>query len=133
MTRLFAFHSVLLAWNHLFFTTSTTSTWPNWLELQNTLTTSLQRGKTPAIWWWGSSNVGVLKNVEHPFIAITPRSTLAWSGSTWEGPIYESNRTKQCNYTKLNCLKLTVFDILNYVLLLNWIVWNRTVLTFNCV
>ena len=28
-------------------------------------------------------NAGILGNVEHPFIVITPRSTLAWSGSTW--------------------------------------------------
>ena len=35
------------------------------------------------IWWWGSSNAGALGNVEYPFIAIAPRSTLAWSGSTW--------------------------------------------------
>ena len=43
------------------------------------------------------------------FIAIASRFTLTWSGSTWEGPIYESNRT---------------------VLMLNWIAWNRTVLAF---
>ena len=24
-----------------------------------------------------------LENMEYPFIAITPRSTLTWSGSTW--------------------------------------------------
>ena len=28
-----------------------------------------------------------------PFIAITPRSTLAWSGITWYRPIYGLNRT----------------------------------------
>ena len=35
------------------------------------------------IWWWGSSNAGALGNVEHLFIAIAPRSTLARNGSTW--------------------------------------------------
>ena len=40
------------------------------------------------IWWWGSSNAGALGNAEYSFIAITPRSTLAQSGSTWFGPIY---------------------------------------------
>ena len=50
-------------------------------------------------------------NVECPFIAITPRSTLARCGSTWLGPIYGSNRTKLCTYAKLNCLKLNCFDI----------------------
>ena len=28
-------------------------------------------------------NTWALGNVEYPFIAISPRSTLAWSGSTW--------------------------------------------------
>ena len=31
-------------------------------------------------------------------------------------------------YAKLNCFYIE----LNYVLILNWTVWNRTVLTFNC-
>ena len=35
------------------------------------------------IWWWGSSNVRTLGNVEYPFITIAPRSSLAQSGSTW--------------------------------------------------
>ena len=64
------------------------------------------------IWWWGFSNTGALGNVEYLFIAIAPRSTLAWSGSTWYGPIHGSDRT----VSHLNC-----------VLMLNWIVWNRTV------
>ena len=41
----------------------------------------------------GFSNAGVLGNVEYPFIAIAVKSTLAWSGSIWKGPIYWSNRT----------------------------------------
>ena len=59
------------------------------------------------------------------------------------------NRTllvfKICTYAKLNCLKwnrfcmlkLIVWNGTNFdietVLTPNWIVWNRTVLTFNCV
>ena len=43
--------------------------------------------------------------VEYSFIAIAPSSTMAWSGSTWYGPIYESNRTKLCTYAKVNYLK----------------------------
>ena len=35
------------------------------------------------IWWWGSSDAGALGNAEYLFIAIAPRSTLAWCGSTW--------------------------------------------------
>ena len=34
------------------------------------------------IWWWGSSDAGALGNVEHSFIAIAPRLTLARYGST---------------------------------------------------
>ena len=34
-------------------------------------------------WWWGSSEAVLLGNAENPFIAITPRSTLARSVSTW--------------------------------------------------
>ena len=34
------------------------------------------------IWLWGSSNTGSLGNAEHPFIATTPRYSLAWSGRT---------------------------------------------------
>ena len=43
---------------------------------------------------------------EYLFIAITPRSTLVRSVSTWQGPIYGSNE-------------------LNSVLKLNEIVWNN--------
>ena len=35
------------------------------------------------IWCWGSSNDRDLGNVEHPFIAIAPRSILARNSSTW--------------------------------------------------
>ena len=52
--------------------------WPSWLGLWNTPTASLQKSKTPP-----NNNAGPLENVEYPFIAIAPRSTLAKSGSTW--------------------------------------------------
>ena len=55
-----------------------------------------------SIWWWGSSS-GVLRNVEYPFIAITPRSTLSRSGSTSQSPINWSNRTRARGIT-LNCI-----------------------------
>ena len=35
------------------------------------------------IWWRGSRNAGIWGNAEYPFIALAPRSTLAWRGSTW--------------------------------------------------
>ena len=60
------------------------------------------------IWWWGPSGAGALGNAEYSFIAIAPRFTLARSGSTRYGPIYGSSRT--------NC-----------ILMLNWIVWIKTV------
>ena len=44
------------------------------------------------MWWW-SSSPGTLWNVRNPFIAITPRSTLAQSGSTCQCLLYGSNRT----------------------------------------
>ena len=46
------------------------------------------------LWWWGSS-FGDLESVEYFFIAITPRSTFTWFGSTCWSPIYRSNRTVQ--------------------------------------
>ena len=60
------------------------------------------------IWSWGSSDAEALGDAGHPFIAIPPKSNLARDGGTWYGPIYRLNRT--------NC-----------ILMLNWIVWNRTV------
>ena len=70
---------------------------------------------------------GTLENAEYPFIAITPRSTLARSGSTWQGLIFGLNRNKL--YTVLNRIvwNRNIFDILT---VLNWIVWNRTIFTF---
>ena len=50
-----------------------------------------------------SRDAEALGIIEHPF--IVPRSTLAQSGSIWQGPIYELNRTKLCTYAKLNYLK----------------------------
>ena len=76
---------------------------------------------------WGSSSAGALENVEYPFIAIAPRSTLALTGSTWQGPIYGSNRTKPCTHAKLNCLKY------NCLYILKWTVWNRTVIDIETV
>ena len=66
---------------------------PSKLGLQNTSTTPLQKSKTPPkeypdndtklsdgeasviLELWGMQSI--------PLIAIPPRSTLAWSGSTW--------------------------------------------------
>ena len=57
------------------------------------------------IWWWGPCNAGDLRNAEHPFISIAPKSFQAWSGSIWYSSIYVSNRTKLLTYAKLNFLK----------------------------
>ena len=57
------------------------------------------------IWWRGSSNSGALGNVEYSFITIAPTSTLTRSGSILSiGPVE-----------------------VNSVLMLNWIVWNKTI------
>ena len=37
-------------------------------------------------------NAGALGKAEYPFLAIVLRSTQDQSGSTWQGPIYGSNR-----------------------------------------
>ena len=39
--------------------------------------TSVQEIWHKTVWWRGPSNGGALRNKEHPFIAIAPRSTLA--------------------------------------------------------
>ena len=54
-----------------------------------------------------------LGNVEYPFIAKTPSSTLIRSGSTWWDPIYGSNRTVwhlNCMQTNDLC-KIELFEI----------------------
>ena len=59
-------------------------------------------------------------NAKYPFPAITPRSTLTWSGSSGKGPICESNRT--------------VWQIMSKKwFMLNRIVRNRTLFTFKIV
>ena len=66
--------------------------WPSRLGWQNTLTASVQRGKTPPNECPGYDSkqpdgeasviLEVWGNAEYPFIAIVPRSILARSGST---------------------------------------------------
>ena len=60
------------------------------------------------IWWWESSNAGALGNAKYPFIAITSRSTLAWSGTP--------DRVLSMGPIKLNSERM-----------LNWIAWNKIV------
>ena len=84
------------------------------------------------------SDCGALGNTGHPFIAIPLRSILARRGSTWKGPFYGFNRTNGVlmlkgivwlNWIAWNRNVLTIkpyFD-LNCVLMLNWIIWNWTV------
>ena len=35
------------------------------------------------IWRWSSSNAGSLGNAEYSLIEISPRSTMAWTGTNW--------------------------------------------------
>ena len=71
---------------------------------------------------------GGLGSAGQHLFAIAPRFTLALSGSTWLSSIYGLNRSKLRTYAKLNCLKWNCFWYL-IVLMLNWIVKFRTVLT----
>ena len=48
-----------------------------------------------------SISPGALGNTDNPFIAITSRSTLLQTGSTWKGLMYGPNRTSVLS-TKLN-------------------------------
>ena len=88
------------------------------LGLWNTQTSSLQRSKPPlpmsvlheTIWCWGARDTGSLGNAEYLFFVISSRSTVARSGSTWQGPIYRPNGTvwhlkwvQKIIYAKLNC------------------------------
>ena len=57
--------------------------WPSRLGLQNTPTASLQRGNTLPTSVVDMTLNKLMGNAKYPFIAIVPRSTLAWSGSTW--------------------------------------------------
>ena len=60
------------------------------------------------IWWWVSSNAGVLGNAEYPLLPSLP------------GPIYGLNKT--------NCILM-----LNWTVWLNRIAWNRNVFwPLNC-
>ena len=49
-----------------------------------------------------SDNAGALGNLEYPFIAIAPRSTLTRSDSTWKSRINLSTEGKQMTVIKLN-------------------------------
>ena len=49
--------------------------------------------------WTSFSSSGYLGSVEYSFIAITPRSTLTYSGSTIEGGVWRSDTIVQ-SFTK---------------------------------
>ena len=51
------------------------------------------RPHTTTVLDWMLNTLMARGNVEHPFIAIVPRSTLTRSGSSWLGITYGSNRT----------------------------------------
>ena len=53
-------------------------------------------------------------------------------GSLWPGIVAPDMGKKGLNCVLMLNWNRTVFDV-ETVLMLNWIVWNRTVLTFNCV
>ena len=57
--------------------------------------------------------------MEYPFIAITPRSTLIWRGSTWKSPIYGSNKTVRHLNTEqtnnLDWIKLSEIELFDHL------------------
>ena len=57
------------------------------------------------ILWWVYSDAEALGNAVYPFNAIAPRSNQARSGSTLQGSIFRSNRTKLRTSAKQNYLK----------------------------
>ena len=69
------------------------------------------------IWWWGFSNAGDLGNAEYPSLP-----SLLGSFSPGVVALERVLSMSQIEVRHLNC-----------VLMLNWIVWNRTAFTFNCV
>ena len=94
------YDSAVHSFNHY---TTTTPPPPSCLRQLNTSTVSLQKIRLlqgvsgiwhKIIWWWGSSNAGGLGNAKYTLIAITSRSTLIRSCSTWKSPIYGLKRTK---------------------------------------
>ena len=66
------------------------------------------------IWWLGSSNAGAF--------GMQNTSTLPSLPCQLWPRVAALDRVLSVGQIELNC-----------VLMLNWIVWNRTVLTFNCV
>ena len=50
-----------------------------------------------------------------------------------KGLIYGSNRTKRWFQEFTELLKIELFRHLNCILILNWIIWNKNVFTFNSV
>ena len=59
-----------------------------------------------------------------PSLASLLFSILALSGSTWQGPISESDSIKLRTYAKQNCFKWKCYVHWNGVLMLNWVVWH---------
>ena len=104
---------------------------PSTLGLNNTPTASLHRGITPpqrvslilheTIWWWGSSNTG--------FWWMTSTSSVpSLSVPLWHG-VVAPNRVLSMGPVELFIFKLSASKWLT----LNWIVKNRTILSFNYV
>ena len=86
--------------------------WSSRLGLLNATTASLPRSETQSTTVLDMAQNNLLTrlqkclslwNVDVPLYCY--HCTLAWSGNTWKGPVYVSNRPKLCTYAKGNCLK----------------------------
>ena len=72
-------------------------------------------------WLWFSISEDI-RSVKYPFITITPKSTLTWSGCICYGPIYESNRSvcKLFVFNKNTGYDITVCKNLKYKKNVQW-------------
>ena len=114
---------LFLSWwsaNNVWFYLKTIA-WGVLLGLQNTLTASLQKGTTPTslldITQKSDSEAWVILELwgKRSTPSLPPLSSLPWPG------VIAPDRVLSLSQIELNS-----------VLSLNWIVWNRTILTFKC-
>ena len=112
------------------------------LGLKNTLTASQQRGKTPPnkCPWYDTKQSDDEVPVMLELWGMQSTLSLPLLPGSLRLGVVAPDRVLFLGQIELNCVLMlnwivwnrTVSDI-ETVLTLNWIVWNRTVLTFNCI
>ena len=81
--------------------------WPSQLWQQKTLTAFLQKGKTAFL--QGCKFTSPQRGKTRLSLPSLLGPLWSESGCAKQGPVHGSKRTKLCNYSKLNCLKITLF------------------------